>query len=130
MRMYSKCGKHETRYPHTCWCHVCEGEASKRRWNAKSLQEQRATWLKSKYHMTWDDYESMFITQDSQCAVCSRDPILLAAKKGQYGAQVDHNHETGEVRGLLCSPCNRALGLLGDSAHVIVQLLNYRRSYD
>jgi hypothetical protein len=42
---------------------------------------------------------------------------------------IDHCHETGKVRGLLCGDCNRALGLLGDKEENILSLLNYKRKH-
>lgn len=39
--------------------------------------------------------------------------------------QVDHNHKTGEVRGMLCGPCNRAVGLLKDDPERMAALIHY-----
>lgn len=57
------------------------------------------------------DYWSMYREQDGKCGICQR---RLYSKR--YKAfNVDHSHVTGEIRGLLCHNCNRAIGMLGDS---------------
>lgn len=58
------------------------------------------------------------------CAVCGTDKC----KSGRR-LSIDHNHETGEVRGLLCGDCNRALGLLGEDFDRIMSLASYMLSY-
>ena len=60
---------------------------------------QRAQHLKGKYNMTQDDYNTLFLAQQGRCAICGKEVKLV----------VDHNHETGKVRGLLCKICNYAL---------------------
>ena len=61
--------------------------------------------LKYEYGITLDDYNKMFNEQEGKCAICQRHQNEL--KKILY---VDHDHKTGEVRGLLCKNCNVALG--------------------
>lgn len=70
-----------------------------------------------KYGITLDDYNKMFEEQDGGCAICgdTKDERL----------HVDHNHDTGEVRGLLCNNCNRALGLLQDSPYIVSTAYKY-----
>ncbi len=62
-----------------------------------------------KYGILLDDYEKMLATQKGHCAICPRKPL-------KKRLNIDHNHKTGKVRGLLCFPCNYAVGMLGDSA--------------
>lgn len=69
--------------------------------------------------LTSDAYLKMMGEQDCRCAVCRLElgPDLLPV--------VDHNHATGEIRGLLCGSCNTALGLLKDSPAVVRGALAY-----
>ena len=55
------------------------------------------------YPFTEQQYREQLAKQDGVCAICGRPP-----KKQRLG--VDHNHRTGEIRGLLCTTCNRMLG--------------------
>jgi hypothetical protein len=59
----------------------------------------------------------------ANCEACG---VLFIMKS--TGAHLDHNHETGEFRGWLCSNCNTALGLVGDNADGARRLLEYIES--
>ena len=75
--------------------------------------------LRHKFGITLEDYDSMLAQQGGKCAICkSEEP------KGKRFS-VDHNHKTGEVRGLLCNPCNVAIGLLKDSPDVLESAKEY-----
>jgi hypothetical protein len=68
----------------------------------------RKSHLKRKYGMTLEDYDRMLEAQGGACAICGRPP------REDIALHVDHDHETGLVRGLLCFPCNNTLGDFGD----------------
>jgi len=57
--------------------------------------------------------------QEGRCAICGEPDGL----RGRL--VLDHDHETGKLRGLLCDRCNRALGMLRDSTYVLAQAINY-----
>ena len=59
--------------------------------------------LKNRFGLTGRDYEEMLKQQNGTCAICHHPP-----KKKRL--DVDHNHQTGEIRGLLCFSCNYGLG--------------------
>jgi hypothetical protein len=72
------------------------------------------------YRLTSKEYLQMLADQDFSCAICScnvtgTDKVLV----------VDHNHETGEVRGLLCSTCNTGLGMFKDSINNLSNAMKY-----
>ena len=62
--------------------------------------------LRRKYGLTYQDYEPRLQEQDGGCKICK----TIDPGKGRKHFCVDHNHDTGEVRALLCGPCNSALG--------------------
>jgi Autographiviridae endonuclease VII len=64
--------------------------------------------LQKKYGLSPGEYDAMLLAQGSVCGICRRE------QRGDRHLAVDHNHETGEIRGLLCNPCNAALGLFDD----------------
>jgi hypothetical protein len=65
--------------------------------------------LKSKYGLTPEDYMDRWDLQKGRCAVCKTKNAWYGDPRKQV-FDVDHNHETGKVRGLLCNPCNTMLG--------------------
>jgi hypothetical protein len=69
----------------------------------------RATRIKRKYGITIDQYEAMLAAQDGLCAICHR-PERLVIKGVTCTLAVDHDGETGRVRGLLCVNCNMLIG--------------------
>lgn len=69
----------------------------------KSLQmTARDAYLRRTYGITEEDYERLLQRQKRRCAVCRRDASGFISR-----LNVDHDHNTGEVRGLLCTNCNR-----------------------
>ena len=61
------------------------------------------------------DYWRMYKTQEGRCGICQR----RIYSKRYKAFCVDHNHDTGEIRGLLCHNCNRAIGMLRDDPAAI-----------
>jgi Recombination endonuclease VII len=99
-------------------CRVCRKETSRiyyREFNQKAKasikiwadshkdQKKDSTYQRT-YGITLDDYRMMVSQQEGRCRICTEYKPLV----------VDHCHDTGKVRGLLCSQCNRAMGLFGD----------------
>jgi hypothetical protein len=81
----------------------------------------------AKYGLTVEEYDNLLAKQGSRCAVCgTADPQY---RSGPSSARwcVDHDHVTGKIRGLLCHPCNRAIGMLADDAKIIEAALAYVR---
>jgi hypothetical protein len=60
------------------------------------------------YGITVRDYYRLLVAQEFKCGICSKE------RTDRCGLVVDHDHVTGRVRGLLCSGCNRAIGLIGE----------------
>lgn len=88
--------------------------------------------LKRKFGITLADYTALLIAQGGVCAICGQPPtVALGIPSRRQGRAVrprlvvDHNHETGAVRGLLCSPCNRGIGFLGDTSAGVRAALAY-----
>lgn len=77
--------------------------------------------LLAKYGLTEKQYDDMHEAQSGRCSICGKEP--------EDRLCVDHDHETGAVRGLLCRGCNAALGAFGDSIEMLEQALIYLKSY-
>jgi thymidylate synthase len=77
----------------------------------------------AKYGVTPEWYQEQLITQNNVCAICNAIP-----DNGRYkDFVIDHCHETGIARGLLCSNCNQALGLVGDDIDRLGRAIDYLR---
>lgn len=87
-------------------CRVCIAEYQSTRTRKRDPAKLRANALMRQYGITPDDFNEMLARQGGTCCIttCDREATC-----------VDHNHDTGEVRGLLCNQHNTALGLAGDS---------------
>jgi hypothetical protein len=79
-----------------------------------------------RYGITSDEYDQLLVDQGGVCAVCG----LPETSNFKSRLSVDHNHETGRVRGLLCNTCNRALGLLRDNPEVLRNAASYLENAD
>jgi hypothetical protein len=102
---------------------VGEGKASGRKTNpeAVKIRERRRT-LRRYYKMTPERYAEMHAAQGGKCAVCGR---TTAEAGGHPHLSVDHCHRTGQIRALLCHPCNAAMGNAGDDPQRLRDLADY-----
>lgn len=120
-----------TKTKHGCQsrCKTCRGKYYKD--NAKEIIKQVAGWgkrnpdkirvyernyrMKALYGLLPGQYETMAAQQHNKCLICLREKKLV----------VDHDHETGKVRGLLCNLCNSGMGHLKDSIEHLQNAINY-----
>lgn len=119
------------------YCKTCCAESSAR-WRADNREHARSldkAWklanadrikiakrkciMRRDYGLSPDDYERLYTFQKGNCAVC-----LNPLKQ----PNIDHNHTTGETRGLLCWICNNALGKFRDDPSLMERAANYIRS--
>lgn len=77
------------------------------------------------YGLTRHDFDEMLREQDHLCAICKRPERALNRSGESRQLSVDHCHETGYVRGLLCHACNIGIGSLGDSPELLCAALKY-----
>ena len=106
-------------------CMECRKDSSNKTYtkNADLVWERQ---LLAKYGITAEDYSYMLEQQQGGCAIC-----FQSNPSGRRLA-VDHNHDTGEVRGLLCGRCNVGLGNFGDNVdnlEAAIDYLNYTSNY-
>lgn len=97
------------------WCKTCSRKSSKE-WGDKNWKNKA---LKRLYGITIEQYQELLIKQSGQCAICSTDKC-----KTGYALSVDHCHDTGKIRGLLCFSCNTGIGKL-DSIDLLSKAINY-----
>ena len=76
------------------------------------------------YGITQEQYDSMLEAQGGVCDICLKDDPKAPARANCF--VVDHDHETGKVRGLLCHACNRGLGNFQDDLTILLSSVNYK----
>jgi hypothetical protein len=107
--------------------------AKRRQYAARYRQENadkfragvRSATLRKKYGIDSEGYDRLLTEQGGVCAICGAGTSRTTWTKRLH---VDHNHETGEVRGLLCQPCNTTLGHFNDSADLLRKAAEYLES--
>jgi cytochrome b involved in lipid metabolism len=128
----------------TSWCKTCRNDHNKG-WRAnnpdkiKVLNERhtqtrkeyyskpdiklkyRKASIKKQFGIEYDVYEFLDEKQGGVCAICKTDEKSVRNKH----LCIDHDHSTGKIRGLLCSNCNRGLGLLKDSEEILKSAIQY-----
>jgi hypothetical protein len=86
--------------------------------------DERKNWhYMKKYGIPVSEYNSMYELQNGLCAICERPPQGNTAKWGRMC--VDHDHETGKVRKLLCFNCNTVLGKMQDNPKLLRKAADY-----
>lgn len=93
--------------------------AKQRMKNVEERARKHRNWhLQKRFGLTLEQYGQLLSKQDARCAICGDAP------EGRT-LHVDHDHETGEVRGLLCMRCNNALGLFREDPDALTSALDY-----
>ena len=105
-------------------CKPCRNERQKitpeKRKESYSYERNRNIKLKQTYGITYDDYHIMFNEQGGRCLICDRHQKDLT-----LALAVDHCHQTGIIRGLLCGNCNSGIGNLRDDVSLLRKAIEY-----
>ena len=95
--------------------------AAARRWQVNNPEQFKRNNLRSNlrrlYGLTLEAYTEMAKEQGGMCAICHKLP--------NRALDVDHNHETGKVRQLLCSNCNTLIGLADENVETLQAVIDY-----
>lgn len=125
-------------YTHS-WCRDCRNEAHREyraRNRDKIIKKQREYYnsdkgrvvmlrsnLKKNYNVTVETYQELIASQDGECLICHKD------LNGVGVANIDHDHATGIIRGVLCKACNRGLGMFKDDIQLLLKAVVYLNSF-
>jgi hypothetical protein len=111
----------------SCWCKPCKKQwRSEHRKKDPEAARKRdfAGDLKKHYGMTVAEYERLYEMQKGCCACCG-----VHSSKFKRGLHVDHHHESGQIRGLLCTQCNPGLGYFEDSIEKLQKAIRYLKKF-
>ena len=119
--------KEETQY----WkgqylCIPCQKDKQKTHWQSRAPKKRLEQHLKYKYGVTHAEFMEHWENQKGCCAICSVElPDLMTYENRKRGYAIDHNHDTGKFRGILCLMCNTLLGMAKDSAETLASAIEY-----
>lgn len=81
------------------------------------------------YGITQEHYDAMFAKQKGLCAICNQPQSGISRNGSPIPLVIDHDHKTGQLRALLCTTCNLALGALKDDPQLAVAAAKYLRRW-
>ena len=97
----------------------------KRAYDKKHFNKNKNNYLKKMHGLTLDEFNEMLKSQDGKCAICGD-----LSKEDERHFAVDHDHKTGENRGILCHKCNMAVGLFKDDPALFQSAITYLKSFN
>lgn len=86
----------------------------------KNPEKYRKYWLKARYNITPQEYDSLFSSQEGRCLICN-----IHSTETSKGLVVDHCHNTNRIRGLLCSKCNTGIGQFNENVTILERAITY-----
>lgn len=87
---------------------------------AKAKESHRWAAIYNRYRLTRAEWQDMFDKQHGCCAICG-----VAQKMLTHPLEIDLDHSTGKIRGLLCRKCNSGISLLGDDVDALKKAIGY-----
>lgn len=109
--------------------HTRDGRVAYQRANRQAnIDLHRGRDFQRKYGIDFAAYQQMLLAQKGVCAICDNPETKMESGTLRL-LSVDHNHETGAVRGLLCSNCNLAIGYACDDVTVLQKAIGYLRKH-
>jgi hypothetical protein len=104
-------------------CRSCECEVKKSRYDPVKKREYD---LVTQFGITSNDYEEMYQKQQGSCAICGTTEFNYSRGKRPH---IDHCHQTGRVRGLLCGHCNIGIGQFFDNVDLLQNAITYLQKH-
>lgn len=118
---YTKTYKGKTVY--CSECKQCNSVRSKKLYTSERGFKIK---LKRKYNISWEQYLEMYFKQNKKCFICQK--VLQLAGQNASKSQtacIDHDHNTNQVRGILCVSCNTGLGNFRDNPDLLSTAIRY-----
>lgn len=112
-------------------CKVCVRNYQRELYSKTEYKiKRRVRDLKKKYGITEKEYHTLLQKSNWSCSICGLHEINLQEKHPKSrGLHVDHNHDNGKVRGLLCQNCNSLLGQARDKIEILESAIHYLKKH-
>jgi len=95
----------------------------------KNKKKNKDRELQLKYKITLKEYQLLSKNQKNRCSICGNKETAIEPRTNKIrGLAVDHNHETGKVRGLLCGKCNRGIGFFQENINFLQKTIDYLKN--
>lgn len=98
-------------------CNPSKNKEATRKWRAQNNDKIRNKYLKYQYGITLEQYQQLLEEQKHCCKLCGKTPMIIPV--------VDHNHITGQIRGIVCQGCNIAIGHYECFSHMFDTIKQY-----
>lgn len=95
-----------------------------KKWHSTRPESRIRAQLKRKFGLTLEEWNEMFNAQGGCCAICGKHQ-----SRQQRRMAVDHNHETGQIRALLCQNCNHGLGHFYENVASLSNAISYLQKH-
>ena len=107
-------------------CIECSKYRQKHRWHSRTPKKRLEAHLRDKYKISTEVLHQRLEEQNYKCAICKEPlPDLLVYENRRRGYAIDHNHDSGEFRGVLCTNCNSLLGMAKDNKYILEAAIIY-----
>lgn len=113
-------------------CVKCNGLSKRKDINIDRKTYARDWSLKKKYGISLNDFNIILEKQNGKCTICNKLMEEPSSTRGQ-GLDVmalDHCHETGKIRSILCNACNKGLGMFNDDISLLENALKYIKEHN
>lgn len=105
-----------------------------RKWASRQAANpgsERTRELRRRFGLTVEDYDAMLEKCAGKCSICRQPETAYTARGGSARRlAIDHNHQTGQIRGLLCFRCNSAIGKIDENLDLLDAMRAYLVSYE
>lgn len=97
------------------WCKKCNSlktKMSRMKYTKEGIKTKQRLWnLRSRYGIDEEFFDALLEAQNNSCGICKRLLNKTDSYRSRYVPVIDHDHNTKEIRGILCSECNKLLGI-------------------
>lgn len=107
-------------------CRNCTKDRQRRYYKKTSGYSSRNYHCKTKYGMSLEDRNTIIENQKDTCPICNS-KYTYTSSISKHSPCIDHCHESGSIRGIICSSCNLVLGKVSDDIEVLENMINYLR---